>query len=501
MGPAIYYFGNFYTVALSLLLSPLMLRLFGAEAFGLIAFSNVAYVWFQVLDLGISATLGREIAIRRMEAAHREALSSIVRSLMLAVIVLGLLGGALLYVGAEWFASAWLRASTLTVEEVTDGLRILAAVLFVRFLGGVPRAVLYGHEQMGLLGSAIAVFSTLRYLVLLPLVLFQHLSIIPFFLLQLVVSAFETAVLLFLASRAIPNVLQRRARPSLKAIRPLLPAAMAIAATSLLWLLASQVDRLVLSATLSLSDYALYSLAVAAAGGVTVAINPLIAALLPGYCRQYASSTREEREASYRRVVEIIAGVTALVAAIIGGLSYDVLLLWTRDAHVASFGEPIVLAYALGNFAQTVAGLPYFLQFAAGRLKMHVIGSVLFVAVYVPGTLLMALKYGAVGVGLLWLLVNVVYAAAWVPVVHRRFLPGLRNPVFFLRVLKYPLLCFGTTYLVATLWPPPEGLWLGSARILGATVLTGLVVLLFSIPLRDELKGVFTRWRRVEIEV
>ena len=262
----------------------------------------------------------------------------------------------------------------------------------------------------------------------------------------------------------------------------------------------SQVDRHVLSATLSLSDYALYSLAVAAAGGVTVAINPLIAALLPAYCRHYASATRKEREASYRRVVEIVAGVTALIAAIIGGLSYDVLLLWTRDVHVASYGAPIVLAYALGNFAQTVAGLPYFLQFAAGNLKMHVIGNVLFVTVYVPGTLLMALKYGAVGVGLLWLVVNVVYVAAWVPVVHGRFLPSLRNPVFFLRVLKYPLLCFGTTYLVATLWPPSEGLWLGIARILGATVLAGFVVLLFSTSLRHELKGMFARWRRVEIE-
>jgi O-antigen/teichoic acid export membrane protein len=336
--------------------------------------------------------------------------------------------------------------------------------------------------------------------VLLPLVLTQHLDIIPFFLLQLLVSTCETGVLLILAVRVFPDVLQRRVQPSLKAVRPLIPAATAIAATGVLWLLVSQVDRLVLSAVLSLSDYALYSLAVAAAGGVTVAINPLIAALLPAYCRQYASTTMDDREESYRRVVEIVAGATALVAGIIGVLSYDVLLLWTRDVHVASYGAPVVMAYALGNFAQTVAGLPYFVQFAAGNLRMHVIGSVLFVIAYVPGTIVVASKYGAVGVGLLWLAMNVVYIVAWVPIVHARFLPGLRNPVFFLRVLKYPLLCGGTAYLVAALWPRPEGLWLGVARIFGATVLAGLVMLLFSIPLRRELKGMFARLRRVEIQ-
>ncbi len=60
------YIGHFYITFVGILILPLFLTYLGSEAFGLIAFFALLQSWLQLLDLGMSPTLGREVSRLRV---------------------------------------------------------------------------------------------------------------------------------------------------------------------------------------------------------------------------------------------------------------------------------------------------------------------------------------------------------------------------------------------------------------------------------------------------
>jgi hypothetical protein len=87
----------------------------------------------------------------------------------------------------------------------------------------------------------------------------------------------------------------------------------------------------------------------------------------------------------------------------------------------------VLSLYALGNAALAVGAFPYYLQFAAGQLRLHLVGTALMVVLLVPTVMWATNHFGAVGAAGSWLGVNVLYALVWTPVAHARFMPGLHG--------------------------------------------------------------------------
>ena len=73
--------GQFYIAFVGILILPLYLKHLGAEAYGLIGFFTLLQSWMQLLDLGITPTLGREISRLKDLPEHHFELRTVVRSL------------------------------------------------------------------------------------------------------------------------------------------------------------------------------------------------------------------------------------------------------------------------------------------------------------------------------------------------------------------------------------------------------------------------------------
>lgn len=108
---------------------------------------------------------------------------------------------------------------------------------------------------------------------------------------------------------------------------------------------------------------------------------------------------------------------------------------WTGDAVASHAAAPILFWYGLANATIGLLLLPFMLQFAHGRLRLHVIGNVLMVSLLLPLMIIGALRYGGAGAGAALLFANMVFVVLWVPQVHKRFLPE--------RVWQWPLLDVG----------------------------------------------------------
>lgn len=155
---------------------------------------------------------------------------------------------------------------------------------------------------------------------------------------------------------------------------------------------------------------------------------------------------------------------------------------WTGDASLVPEAAPILQAYALGAASVTVAGFAYYLQYAHGSLRLHVLGQALHLIALAPPLVFAAIHYGAVGAGLAWTAVNVVYFLIWTPVIHRRFAPGLHWPWLMQDIAPIAVLTTAVAVPLALLAPwatdrAGAALWLAgvAACVFGAGALASSV--------------------------
>ena len=208
-------------------------------------------------------------------------------------------------------------------------------------------------------------------------------------------------------------------------IKSVLKFSLTIAFTSSVWVMVTQIDKLVLSKLLPLADYGYFTLAVLAASGVMVISSPITSALMPRMARLQAEGDEAGLISLYRNATQMVAVIAIPACLVLALFAEQVLWVWTGDAHTAALAAPVLRLYALGNGFLAMAAFPYYLQFAKGDLKLHLIGNIIFVLLLVPLLVWATWQHGAIGAGYAWLGSNAVYFFSWVPLVHRRFSKGL----------------------------------------------------------------------------
>lgn len=174
-----------------------------------------------------------------------------------------------------------------------------------------------------------------------------------------------------------------------------------------------------------LSDYAYFSLAVLAASAVTLVTAPVSGALLPRLSSLAAAGDEQALLRLYGNATQLVALVAFPVAIMGAFFPEQVLWAWTGDPELVRHAAPVLRLYALGNGLLAMGAFPYYLQYAKGDLRLHLLGNCLFLVVLIPVLVWATLGYGAIGAGWSWLGLNMAYFLLWIPLVHQRFRPGL----------------------------------------------------------------------------
>ena len=97
----------------------------------------------------------------------------------------------------------------------------------------------------------------------------------------------------------------------------------------------------------------------------------------------------------------------------------------TGEETVAEWGRNILPWFALGSGFLALSSFQFQLQNAYGDLKLHVMSQTLSVIVQTPVIYLATITYGAIGAGVSWFLIRLLWFLIWAQLVHGRLVPGL----------------------------------------------------------------------------
>lgn len=420
------YASQIYVTLIGIVMVPLYIKYMGAEAYGLVGFFAMLQAWFNLLDMGLSPTVARETARHQGGAMTDLDYRRLVRALEGVFGAVALVGGAALWLASGYIAQNWLNAVVLPKAEVANAVQLMAIIVALRWTCGLYRGVISGSQRLVWLSGFNASIATLRFVGVLPLLIYVGATPTHFFEFQLAVAIVELALLFIYAYRPLPK-LGGASRPSWEwaPLKPVLKFSLSIAFTSSVWVLVTQTDKLVLSKLLPLAEYGYFSLAVLVASGVMMLGGPVSSAIMPRMAKLEAEGDHQGLIRIYRQATQLVAVLAGSAAITIAFCAEPLLLAWTGDRELAQRAAPVLTLYALGNGVLAVSAFPYYLQYAKGDLRLHLIGNALFVVLLLPLIIWGASRYGAIGAGYAWLGMNLLTFVAWLPFVHRKFEPGL----------------------------------------------------------------------------
>lgn len=449
------YASQIYVTLVGILILPLYLKYMGAEAYGLVGFFTMLQAWFNLLDMGLTPTVARETARFRGGATDALSYLRLLRAMQLIFFAVALLGGGAMFIFSGLIADGWLKVQTLALAQVQLALQLMAVGVGLRWMSGLYRGCISGSEELVWLGGFNAFVATLRFAGVLPVLIWVGHSPTVFFTYQLLVAVVELAGLTakaFGLFPAVPPGQQLGWSPAslFTPIKPVLKFSLTIAFTSSVWVLVTQTDKLVLSKLLPLAEYGYFTLAVLVASGVMMISSPISGVLLPRMARLQAEGDEAGLISLYRNATQMVAVIAIPACLVLAFFAEQVLWVWTGDAYATAQAAPVLRLYALGNGFLALAAFPYYLQFAKGDLKLHLIGNVFFVLLLIPLLVWATWTYGAIGAGYAWLAANALYFLTWVGYVHHKIEPGIHGSWMLVDIFQIIVPSIAATLLIAT---------------------------------------------------
>lgn len=417
------YLGQGWIALMGLAFVPVYIRYLGVEAWGLVGFMSMMQAWLTLLDMGLSPALSREMARFQAGAYSAPAIRDLMRSLeaVYCGVAVAVISGVWLM--APWLAVNWLGASKIPAETVAQAIGVMGLVLAARMVEQVYRGAIQGLQRQVWLNGAQCVLSALRWGGAAGILIWVSPSIALFFLWQGMISVLSVFVLAFQTYRWLP-LGGRSARFDLESLVGIRRFAGGMAATTLLTLLLTQVDKLLLSNLVAMEDFGYYTLAATASSGLYLLMSPIANAVSPRLTELVARSEPKTLVESYHNASQWLAVVLVPIAMVLSTFAEPVLYVWTGNSDVAGKTAPLLTLLALGTLCNGFLQVPYVAQLAHGWTGFAVRVNTIALCFIVPVILWSVPHFGAVGAAWAWLALNVGYILIGMPFMHRRLFVG-----------------------------------------------------------------------------
>ena len=456
------YAGHMWIALIGLIFLPLYTRILGMEAFGLVGLMLSLQAVLQLFDFGIGGTVNRELSRRVHDAALTDSTRDLVRTAETTLWLLAAVAALLVWLGSGPMAEHWLHLQSLGSEEVGSAIAIMGVAIALLWPSTFYGNCLSGLERQPELNLINATFATLRYVGVVPVLLWVAPTIEAFLWWLAIVGLAQSLVRAVAVWRALPTG-QRGTRWSTMEILNNRGFAVGLFGIGVLSVMVTQIDRLALASFRPLEEMGYYTLALSVAASLGRMVQPMFNALYPRFSRMVSRHDETTLRELYHLSSQYLAVVIAAMTAILVVFARDVLLLWTGDAMVADKAALPMAILVAGTALNGLMNIPYALQLANGWTRLALGLNALSLVLVIPLCLWAVPRYGMAGAAMLWLVPNLVSVGIGIPMMHRRLLSGEMSRWYLRDNLPPFVVATVVAMLATTLLPEASRTWQGFA--------------------------------------
>nr|WP_269454642.1 oligosaccharide flippase family protein [Rheinheimera sp. SA_1] len=421
-----------YMALVAIMVIPVFTNFFGPSVYGLIAFSVLLQSIMNMLDLGFSALLSRESSRYRSGIGEAAFFKSLLHHLKKIFLILAVFIFSLFFFGSDFVAKVWLNSDDLEPQLVNHCIQLIALILSLRWICIYYRSLVFGLDALRWLAVFNVSITTLKFLVIIPLMYFWDFTIVEYFAYQLMIQLFELVLLVAKTNKLLNFADSIEVRPLSKAeYAQTFSFCIAVGVSTLLWIATTQVDKIYVSAMSELADFSFFYIAVTVAGVITVMTAPMINAALPKVTILYSSGSFEAISHIFGILLTSVTVLVLPTCAITFLYGAELLSIWSNEPDFVAQVNPILKWYVLGNSVLAIASVSYVLNFAAGDLRLRNLSSLFLLVCIVVSAPIGIYFAGVEGCSWAWCISVIIYFFVWQPVLIGKFSKfAFRNYVF-----------------------------------------------------------------------
>jgi O-antigen/teichoic acid export membrane protein len=396
---------------LALITIPIYINVLGVSEWGLVAACASLQILLNFVDAGLGQIVPRWVA---READHSGRLRQHVNLFKYFYVVLGLGIFILLQIAASFLAHEWFKVSVDKADALELAIRIVSFQFLFQFVNNIHIGLWNGLQRQVLANLRACGFGTFKHVTALTALLLVAPQAWVYALAFAFVACVECCANA-LSVRSLMNKQYANAAAEKVALVPLLKDVSVLSGGILVGVLVSQIDRIILSRTVDVGLFGIYTTVSTLALAFLQLQVPVTRACFPLLAREIYLDGR----ASSRLMRKMFAGtlITCAVPALLTSVfASEILNLWLNDPIIVRNGSATLRMLLIAIAVNSLYGCIYQIIVAKGLshivLKINLIclvGAAL--AVYLVGS-----SYGILLGSTIWLTsstIQLFLGAAW----------------------------------------------------------------------------------------
>lgn len=198
-------------------------------------------------------------------------------------------------------------------------------------------------------------------------------------------------------------------------------------ATTLVVLLLTQIDKVLLSKLLTLESFGYYALAWTVAAALSMLLAPITTAVYPRMVALVSTGDERAQAGLYHLSAQLVTVALVPAALVLSVHAQGILFAWSGDPQLAAHTAPLLSVLAVGTLLNSMMHMPYNLQLAHGWTGLALRMNLVAVALLVPAIFWLVPQHGAIAAAWIWAALNASYVVVGAPLMFRRLLPGAQR--------------------------------------------------------------------------
>jgi len=406
---------------MGLVFIPIYIKFMGIESYGLIGIFTTLQVIFALLDVGLGSTLTREMARLSVLPHKGQEMRNLVRTLETLYWGIAVFVGITVVLLSPFISHHWVKAGQLSPKTIEQAFLIMGFIMVFQMPIGFYSGGLMGLQKQVLLNVINVCMNTLRGIGAVLILWLVSPTIQAFLLWQIGISIINTFLLELFLWRKLP-ISENKAVFQKQLLKGIWRFTAGMSGISILAVILTQLDKIILSKILSLEMFGYYMLASVVATSLVRLVLPVFIGIYPKFVQLVSLDDQDGLKLLYHKSCQLIAVLILPVAIVIALFSYEVILLWTQNPATAAKTHLLVSILICGTAINGLLGMPYALQLAFGWTRLSFLKALIAVILLVPLIIYMTTRYGATGAAIAWLVLNIGMFLFEIPIMHRKLL-------------------------------------------------------------------------------
>ncbi|MEA5593453.1 lipopolysaccharide biosynthesis protein [Rivularia sp. UHCC 0363] len=479
------YAGNFWSNLLSFLLVPVYLHYLGVEAYGLIGGFYAVISFVGLLDLGLSATIKREVSLRKAIPEKVLTIPDLLRTTEIIYWCTGTVILLLMVLLAQPISTQWINAENLDLKTVKWAVIILGLTVAIRWPVTTYRGTLIALEKQVQLNILEVILKTFRELGAVVILVMISPTIIAFLLWQAFIAIVEVLLIMVFAWRYVPKT-ENRPSFKLEILQQTWRFAVGVSWTTIVSMMLSQIDKILLSKFVSLEQFGYYMLASTLAQKLSIILEPFVVAISPQLII-LAAQPDEQKFIDFFHKSNLFISLTVIpVASTFIFFAPIILELWTQSPDVAAQASSVLAILTFGAMLDNISTISSQLQLAIGKPQIAAIFNSFSLVLIIPAMLYIVPELQLLGAALIKTFLNILYYLVLSRITHWYILHKEYRRWLIQDTLIPMLMCFTVFFLALQL----------------QTIFSGKLLAVFCILTAITLSyGVLFRWYKYQLKV